>query len=230
MSTRRALRRSFSSASHPFSGVRTLRRFQRGRLRPLGRALVQDVWTRARFGPDAPRFAERIWIDPTRVQHVLLGVDASGRVVLGTWPTADQRPIDDDLILQSSIARWVHGLPWEETGEVERMERAIRRKGPIKGCRTRQEILDRCAQLDGIFEMIREEGRLRPHGELEPGTFRELGGIGMHIGVDGTPVRSANGRHRFAMARILRIPRIPVRVGLVHHTALPLLPELRREH
>ncbi len=164
-----------------------------------------------------------------RVQHVLLGVDASGRVVLGTWPTAGQRPIDDDLILQSSIARWVHGLPWEETGEVERMERAIRRKGPIKGCRTRQEILDRCAQLDGIFEMIRQEGRLRPHGELEPGTFRELGGIGMHIGVDGTPVRSANGRHRFAMARILQIPRIPVRVGLVHHTALPLLPELRRE-
>jgi hypothetical protein len=227
MGTSRALRRGVSGAAHTVPGMGSLRRFEHHRLRPLGVALVQDRRNRARFGPEAPRFAERLWIDPMDVRHMLLGVVGSGRLELGAWPVADERPIEDDRILQTSIARWVHGLPWEETGEVERMEHAIRRKGPIKGCRTREDILNRCARLDAIFETIQREGRLRPHGEVERGTFREQGGIGMHIGVDGIPVRSANGRHRFAMARILRIPRIPVRVGLVHHTALARYPELR---
>lgn len=101
-------------------------------------------------------------------------------------------------------------------------------EGTIKGCRTREDILARCARLDDIFHVLERERRVRPQGELEPGTFRELGGIGMHIGKYGVPVRATNGRHRFAIARILKIPRIPVRVGLVHRTALDLLPTLRQ--
>ena len=175
-------------------------------------------------------FAERLWIDPLAVEHYVVEGSSlwdSGRVAFHDFTDGRRRPIDDDPILRASAARWLHGLPWEETGEIERMEQAIREKGPIKGCRTRADILARCARLDEIFATIQREARVRPQAEVEPSAFREVGGIGLHIGPGGIPVRAANGRHRFAMARILALRSIPVRVALVHHSALPMLDELR---
>jgi hypothetical protein len=224
----RVSRKHVATAVQSVPPVVSLYRWQRDRVGPRLHAYVHDRRNRARYGPEAPMFAERLWVDPRQVQHYLLGIGGSGHVRLEAWPTSAQTPIEDDPILKTSIARWALGLPWEETGELERMERIIEQRGPIKGCRTRADILERCARLDEIFHMIEREGRVRPLVEIEPQTFREFGGIGMHIGEGGVPVRDVNGRHRFAMARILQISPIPVRIGVVHHSALRLLPELRR--
>jgi hypothetical protein len=189
----------------------------------------RDAWNAFRYGPGAPKFAERLWVDPRRVRFYLKTstMRTSARVVTGDWRTDQQNPIEDDPILKICIARWVERRPWEETGELERMERVIARNGQHGGCRTRADALARCAQLDEIFRVIREERRVRPHGELTPATYREFGGIGMHIGPAGIPIRAVNGRHRFAIARILEIPLIPVRIGMIHASALPLLSRLR---
>jgi len=224
------LRRKASAVAIGVPVLRRLYQWERHQVRPRGYAIARDVSNRMRYGPNAPRLGERLWIDPTRVGHFLVSGSSladSGRVEAGAYFNRLQ-PIGDDPILQAAEARWVNGLPWEETGEIERMERAIRERGPIKGCRTRADILERCARLDDIFRTVEREARLRPQGEVEPGTFREVGGIGMHIGPGGTPIRAANGRHRFAMVRILALPLIPVRIGVVHESALPLLKDLRR--
>lgn len=197
---------------------------------PRLHAAGQDAINRVRFGPGAPRFAERLWVDPARVHHFDRQgtVWRSARVVVEAWPTANQQPIDRDPVLRTSIARWVDGLPWERTGELERMERAIERLGPVSGCRTRQDILERCERLDGLFRVIEREGRVRRQAEVEPDTFREFGGIGMHLGPDAVPIRAGNGRHRFAIARILELSVVPVRIGSVHHSAMASLDALRR--
>jgi hypothetical protein len=225
---RRIVRRNLSTAVQSVPALTLLYRWQRDRVRPRFQALIQDPWNQLRYGRDAPRFAERLWIDPAQVSSYQFGIGGSGRVKQGPWPTQDQNSIEHDPIFQACHAHWVLGQDWVETGEVERMELAIRNHGPMKGCRTRTDILRRCARLDEIFDMVQLEGRLRPQAEVEPGTFREHGGVGMHIGERGALIRDANGRHRFAIARILRIPLIPVRVGAVHYSSLPLLPELRR--
>lgn len=197
-------------------------------LAPRAYATVRDSWNRVRYGSDSPRFAERLWTDPRQVTHFARkGVIWRSAQVLRGWTLDDAQPIEDDPIVKAAIARWVTGLPWEETGELERMDRVIAQLGEHSGCRTRAEVLGRCRRLDEIFRMIERERRVRPQGEVEPDAFRELGGIGMHIGPGGRPLRAGNGRHRFAIAWILRIPLIPVRVGLVHESALPLIPALR---
>lgn len=200
---------------------------------PRAFALFRDGQNRIRYGSNAPRFAECLWIDPQRVEHFDLLFARrsrwnSGRVIEGDWPNDYLQPIRKDPILRTSISRWVEGLSWKATGEVERMERAIAARGPLHGCRTKEDILRRCADLDEVFATIQREGRLRTQDEVERNAFREMGGIGMHIGPGGVPIRAGNGRHRFAMALILQLPRIPVRVGLVHRSALPHLLEYRR--
>ena len=196
------------------------------------RVAAFDLRNRARYGAGAPRFAELVWIDPSTCSRRLdeaVGFRASdsGRVEDGAWPTEKLLPVMDSPRMQACVARWVDGLPWEETGYIERMEQHIRRKGSQDGCRTRQEILDRCRRLDAAFEQIRREGRLRTRQELDPSAFREQGGIMVSVGPGGELVRCSNGYHRFAMARILGLPRIPAQIGVVHRSAIPLMARLR---
>jgi hypothetical protein len=199
------------------------------RYAPFIHGAALDCYNRLRFGADAPRFAERLWIDPrTVLRYDRKGtVWRSGLVVTGVWPAGDEKPIATDPILQTSIAHWVDGKSWEESGEVARMEETIRKYPGTAGCYTRDDILQRCARLDEIFHVVEREGRVRSMAELDSHVLRELGGIGMHIGPDGALIRAGHGRHRFAIAWILGIPTIPVRVGMVHRSALALVRELR---
>jgi hypothetical protein len=229
MSAALSLRQNLWRTSKTLPGLKNL---MEGRYGPLLHAAVRDPWNRVRFGADAPRFAERLWIDPRAVRsYDRKGVAwKSARVVTGAWQQTNERPIEEEPILQSSIARWVHGKSWEESGEVERMLQAIRNYPGHAGCSNRHDILKRCARLDDIFRVIQRERRVRSQNELDPNAFREFGGIGMHLGPNGTLVRGGHGRHRFAMAWILELPLVPVRIGIVHQSSLPLLNELRLEH
>jgi hypothetical protein len=226
MSASLSLRENIWRTSKTLPGLQDM---MEGRYGPLLHAAVRDPWNRVRFGPDAPRFAERLWIDPRTVRgYDRKGVAwKSGRVVTGAWAQKNERPIEEDLILQSSIAHWVHGRSWEESGEVDRMLKAIEGYPGHAGCFNRQDILQRCARLDDIFRVIQREGRVRSQDQLDAQTFREFGGIGMHVGPNGALIRGGHGRHRFAMAWILEIPLVPVRIGMVHHSSLFLLKELR---
>jgi hypothetical protein len=225
------LRRGVRVLASASPALRTVHEWQNDRARPRVRAWWRDAANRRRYGSEAPRLGELLWVRPRLVEHVLAAggaLTSSARVHDGCWPADRMRPVLDDLVLQTSISHWMHGASWEASGEVARMERAIARQGPIKGCRTRADVLRRCARLDAIFEEVRRTGELRTRQEIDPRAFREMGGIGVHLGPGGRLVRAENGRHRFAMAWVLDLPVVPVRVGLVHHSALPLLPQLRR--
>jgi hypothetical protein len=194
-------------------------------------AALRDTINRSSFGPGAPRFAELLWVDPTEVQlYARKGSSLwqSATIIDQSLISSRHLGIDGDPVLTAAIARWQEGMSWEQTGEIERMMRAITRHGERGGCRTKQDIVRRCARLDKLFETIAREGRLRTQSELSNRRFREIGGIGIDIGPNGTLIRSSNGRHRFAIARILGLKTIPVRIGTVHPSSVGLLPALRR--
>lgn len=226
---KRQIRQRFNEASRASPRVAEFHRWARDQAQPRLRAAGRDSANRARHGPPSPRFAELIWISPRDVTLSAMGagVRSSARVVRDWWPAGSMTPLEEDPVYRTAVARWVEGRPWDETGEIERMEQLLARKGPVKGLLTTDDIRRRCEDLDDLFATFEAEGRLRTQVELDPRAFREFGGIGMHLGPGGEPIRAENGRHRFAMAHILGLDRIPARIGMVHVSALPELPRLR---
>ena len=68
---------------------------------------------------------------------------------------------------------------------------------------------------------------MKTRNEIFKDNFREVGGIYIHIGVDGKPYFGGGGCHRFAIAHILQII-FPAQIGCVHVSAIPYLKGYRK--
>lgn len=180
---------------------------------------------RRSYGPDAPRWAERIHVDPRAIEVVLAppGTVETGSVVGGDWDL-DVLPVDDIDRVRYCRLHFVDGLSWEETGAYEAMRRRIaeRRDGRVSvdGCASEEDIIARYARIDALYEECRRLGRLRTRAEVAQRPFRENYGVLVHIGRDGQPIFGHHGCHRLAVSQILGLPTIPAQLGIVHPDAL----------
>lgn len=194
---------------------------------------------RLKFGRQAPRYAERVWIDPGQCKRYIEAADLSrrrgtgvrqlsGRVVK-TWPSDLEQSFSDHPKLTYCWKHWQEGLSWDEAGAVDFMldRIALSPTGHTDGRRTREDVVERFETLDSIWDDVKARGSLPSRNELKPGNFREAGGILVHIGPDGEPLFSGAGCHRFAIALMLE-RRFPAQLGIIHESALARLPLLRR--
>jgi hypothetical protein len=101
----------------------------------------------------------------------------------------------------------------------------IAQTGGYDGCHSLADVRRRFDELDAVFERIQTTGRLSTRAELDPTNFREVGGVLMHIGLNGEPVFSGAGCHRFAMALLLKQP-FPAQLGVVHASGLTRLKDM----
>ena len=190
--------------------------------------LLRDVSNRLRFGPDAPQSDELIWIAPRDVTDWYQADPAkgapkfrrrhSGMVAAGNWDVS-RRPFGGHIKLDSIRAHYERGVPWQETKLFDWMMRQLAEKGRVDGCRTKEELIARYDRLDRIFDEVQRTGALRPHGSVNK-TRGEHGGILVHIARDGSPLRDGGGMHRFAIAYILNLSRVPAQLGVIHPQAL----------
>ena len=195
------------------------------RLRML---LTRDPGNLLRYGPSAPRYAERIWCRPESIGFVglerkreLKWRRSSSARVLDEWPITSGDIVDPMVLVKFSSCydHWVRGVPWEETAEYwHYRDKAI----------PHYDFESHHKTLDALYEQVRFEGRLRPKNELPGAHFREDDGVRVNVGPSGELVFCDGGTHRLAMARILELPWIPAQLGCVARGALPQLPELRR--
>jgi hypothetical protein len=198
------------------------------------KALFRDQYNRIRFGPEAPRFSERIWVNPKECVGCLAGFGDrdSARVIVSDWPPRGGRlkTFDENFKIRCCFLHWVQGVPWKETGIFDFLEEEIRRhpRRCFDDCRNRRDIEERYARLDALFEEIKNSGRLKRQREIERWSFREKGGIFFHLGDCGRLFFGGGGNHRFAMALILGLARVPAKIGCVHLRAIPRLRELRK--
>lgn len=191
-------------------------------LRNAGIAAQQDFRMRLRYGSDAPRFAERLWVPTATIEQQLnLPGRATGLVRGGDWDLGAVPLRDDEWEIRACRARWMEGFSWEQNDVFDRFARALTEKGKKDGCRTLTEVRRRYERLDRLFEQASTEGVLRSQGEINPWAFREYDGILVHVDRHGCPVFGRRGCHRFAVARLLNIEHIPVQVGVVHQRAVP---------
>ena len=110
-------------------------------------------------------------------------------------------------------SRYCCGLDWPETEAYKRKLRVIKTGKMIDECRTEEELRRRYKRLDDVFSNIILGGFKRqdelPSGRLEDEMFVSIGRSGQHYFASG-------GNHRLAIARLLRIPRIPCLVMTRH--------------
>ncbi|MAL99571.1 MAG: hypothetical protein CL583_14095 [Alteromonadaceae bacterium] len=192
------------------------------------RAARHDRINLKNYGPQAPLFAERLWIPLDQVEHALKKWNSkeSARVV-AEWPDERVRKVRDLPSIKACLQHWREGMSWEETGVIDQMVERIRKNGKVDRLRNRADVERRYAQLDELYLQVRQAGRLSPRSELVPGNFREEGGILFHIGPGGEPYFGGKGHHRLAIALALGQAALPAQIGAVHSDALSALLSLR---
>lgn len=200
--------------------------------------VVRDVVNRWRFGPDAPQSDELIWIRPRDVTDFYRSDPGngaprfrrrhSGMVVGGNWDRS-RKPFGSQIKLDSIRDHFERGVPWQQTNIFGWMIKRLEKEGSVDGFASREELIARYEGLDRIYEEALRTGTLRPHGSVNQ-TRGEHGGILVHIARDGTPLRDGGGMHRFAIAYILGLEKIPAQLGVIHADAVKagLMSELRR--
>lgn len=135
-----------------------------------------------------------------------------GSVVGGDWDQ-QTKPFSDSIYYRSLKQRFDNGEPWESTPIYKS---ACNRppKNYYHGCETPEEVLNRLNYLDEIYESIKQEGyksqrELRKQESVTGTKPPELDEIRINVDRNGEPVFD-DGRHRFAMAKLLDVDQIPV--------------------
>ena len=105
-------------------------------------------------------------------------------------------------------------LPYRESAFYRRMLGELERDGI-----THAPKLGSLAEVDAYFERLENLYRsMREHGFQRRSADRvqQDREITIRVGRDGSLIKSGEGTHRLALARLLRIERVPVVVDLVH--------------
>jgi hypothetical protein len=105
------------------------------------------------------------------------------------------------------------GLPLKETSEFRfHMENIARRGWSWKDARSEDDVLRFLESKVRIFEEIRRTGEVRPSQEISGKRRDEIGCLIDHRG---HLVKGHNGNNRFSIARMLRLPWIPVHIDAI---------------
>jgi len=181
------------------------------------------------FGPKAPLYGEPIWVSSDDIQKFLPrgpSRNLSGQVLEGDWDL-DCGPLNSDPKIAYCLRHFRDGQDWETSGAVAYMEALIAAKGSADGCRNRKEIDRRFFELDQINKTVAATKELTPAAISRPGTFRECGGVLIHIGRAGQPLFGKGGHHRLGIALARQLDTIPAQLGSIHPDGLAALEGFR---
>ena len=196
--------------------------------------IPRDLKNRALYGQSAPRYAERIWVQPAKCNGVLIISFLISRfnsgLVVSRFPPDENTCItslDAVLKIDACLEHWLKGTPWKNTSFFREKLKIIHDRGSFKGCRTEQELVDSWAKYDQMYVAMQKEGRLKTRREMNPWSFREEGGIVAHIGPNGEWYHGNAGNRRLAMSLCLGFEKIPAMLGYVHKDGIKHLGRYR---
>jgi hypothetical protein len=145
-----------------------------------------------------------------------------GKVHGGSWDVPAIAFADLDVV-RALRQRIEEQREWPDTEFYARLCNEVRvEKSSGWNIRSRADVDARCQFLDHLIESVRRDGYLRSHAVALDGEDNGLQGhpvygeeVSVNIGRDGQYLFQ-DGRHRLAIAQVLGIPKIPVKV-LVRH-------------
>ena len=192
----------------------------------LRRAVVQDVAQSIKYGFNSPKLCERVYVDIRKVNLWLPPNGEwwreSGRVLGGDWEGGIE-PLETNRTLTYSKMQWQEGRNWvniRETlikkGSSGVAEFAVLESLDSSSETKRNVAKARLASYEKLYLELAATKNFKSRSELPVPHFREHGGILIHFDSKGRLIFGARGNHRFAIAKILDLARVPVMVGLVH--------------
>jgi hypothetical protein len=184
-------------------------------LKYRGFQIYYDLVNIKKYGQEAPRYAELMFFNPFPDMSVSRGGAGYGRIVCEMPPTCIET-VASITPVREVLLRYRDGLTWRETGLYARMERQLRHRGYVDGCRSMKDVFKRYRALDQLYDETQRTGRLKTQKELNLLSVRELGGITLHVNSEGELIFSRVGQHRFAIALALNLKNVPFAVGSVH--------------
>lgn len=152
------------------------------------------------------------WVNTSEVHYILWNSDLpkdlknlnSLTVVDGDWDFAKIK-FESTPVYQSFSKHFIDKTPWEDTEyykllKTTHLAKRVEEKGSIK------ELLK---SYESLFQIMEKTG------------FQQLRPIVVHIGRNGEFIRH-DGSHRLAIAKIIDLPMVPIRVKLIHKDAVNL--------
>ncbi len=208
---------------------RSVRKFYRRALdaqrhREVRKRQLTGTWTLP--PPDAV-----LWVEPRRIRlHTNRQENGMPRHPFErAFPPGWRQPVEggdwdlggipfEELEAYKAIrARIQDGTPWPETGYWKESLQAIGGGRELWNCRNADDLARRFDYVDSLIASIREHGLL-PHAKVRAaqdpaGRFTE--DIEVNIGRNGEFLFQ-DGRHRLAIARVLGLQQVPVKVKVRH--------------
>lgn len=175
-----------------------------------------------------------VHIDPNEITHVTgRGPNPGqfqwqdlGRIQGGDWDQCNER-VEDLPVVRALQERFENDTDWEEIEFIQYVLKQTERGNIIwRGCESADDVWDACERIDQLYKDIKEEGYrskqdlvqqrgLSPHKYSNRDQFNRYDEVVVDIGRDGQFL-FVDGRHRLAIAKILDLGEIPVRISARH--------------
>lgn len=161
------------------------------------------------------------WVSPQRIIYCSLREfnihDFKGRIIGGDWDYREKRFEDLDVYVALKQV-CLEDKDWSETIFYQRVLERLGDGHILWGCKNKQDLDQRCQDLKLLFHKIREEGyksqrELLPEHKDYP--MRAEDEVTVSIGRYGDMLFS-DGAHRLAIAKLLGIEKIPVKIAVRH--------------
>ncbi|MBI2450077.1 MAG: hypothetical protein HYV47_00915 [Candidatus Nealsonbacteria bacterium] len=178
------------------------------------------------YGSNAPDLDKIYLVSPQKIEFCLSAPFNKwrnyGKILAGDWDKLG--PKFEELDSYKAIQqRFLEGKKWEETEFYKRILGYIANGEVNRGCKNKEELDERFKNIDLLYSRIKKNGYKSKEelhspegwlGKLEKSSA-VLDDVSVAVGRTGQ-LLFIDGRHRLAIAKLLNIPEIPVRIIARH--------------
>ena len=184
--------------------------------------IKRDIGNIITYGWHAPKYAERIFINPQNVKLVtktgfsgknsgkLFSREDSGKVLGGDWDL-NTKPLKSLKTIAIVFEHIETGKSWKQCGAYENMLELMEAHPGAGGCYNERDVINRYERLTDLIQHLKNGGEFYNRSD-----FREKGGVFVHIGRDGEIIFGGGGCHRMAISQKLGLKKIPAQIGVIH--------------
>jgi hypothetical protein len=161
------------------------------------------------------------WVNPKKIQYASLKeFDVflyKGNIIGGNWDLLEKSFEDLDVYIAFK-ERFVEGKKWETTMFYQRTLDEIKQGKFLWNCKNQSDFDIRLKKLELLFKTIKNNGyksqqKLQSKNNSDPLKLEDE--VAINIGRDGDLLFN-NGAHRLSIAKLLSIPKIPMKITVRH--------------